>query len=397
MMNNSREEKIVCSRCGEFLKINQRNCLKCGQINFQNPDNEYMRKYVTKKTISSTSKSNKIDKLSIFSNTRPNEVFATKAGNLFAFIITNGIIFILMLIIAFFSFYDNSLKNVLFNLDFSVGLIMYSVCYIELYSIELLLMKANKPWWIGLIIFGCYSLFAFIFNLLGLSILFLILSLGFIVIYYILAVRFDKNPLLMILFGPIMLPITAFSSTVSYNGILYVNKVKNGDGSLILYKTNKIILSLVSVLFLVGCLLTFITNKDKLVYQLNENKYKDYTSDVLLIVEAAKKSLDNDLYSCSNELDVSKQDVYYIPFDNAASYFDVDIKTSPFTGANYQGYIMVINSNEWMDATSYYIAVDDSTYGIEEVKFNEVENAKIIKNNFALLPDNAVICRKNIS
>ena len=141
----------------------------------------------------------------------------------------------------------------------------------------------------------------------------------------------------------------------------------------------------------------FITNKDKLFYQLNENKYKDYTNDVLLIVEAAKKSLDNDLYSCSNELDVSKQDVYYIPFDNAASYFDVDIKTSPFTGANYQGYIMVINSNEWMDATSYYIAVDDSTYGIEEVKFNEVENAKIIKNNFALLPDNAVICRKNIS
>lgn len=397
MMNNSREEKIVCSRCGEFLKSNQRNCLKCGQINFQNPDNEYMRKYVTKKTTSSTSKSNKIDRLSIFSNIRPNEVFATKAGNLFAFIITNGIIFILMLLIAFFSFYDNSLKNVLFNLDFSVGLIMYSVCYIELYSIELLLMKANKPWWFGLIIFGCYSLFAFIFNLLGLSILFLILSLGFIVIYYILAVRFDKNPLLMILFGPIMLPITAFSSTVSYNGILYVNKVKNGDGSLILYKTNKIILSLVSVLFLVGCLLTFITNKDKLVYQLNENKYKDYTSDVLLIVEAAKKSLDNDLYSCSNELDVSKQDVYYIPFDNAASYFDVDIKTSPFTGANYQGYIMVINSNEWMDATSYYIAVDDSTYGIEEVKFNEVENAKIIKNNFALLPDNAVICRKNIS
>lgn len=394
---NSSEEKIVCPRCGEFLKSNQRNCLKCGQLNFQNPDNEYMKKYVSKKTSVSTNKNTKIDKLSIFSNTRPDEVFATKAGDLFTFIITNGIIFILMLIIAFFSFYDNNLKNVLFSLDFSVALIMYSICYIELYSIELLLMKANKPWWIGLIIFGCYSLLALIFNLLGLNVLFLILSLGLIVVYYNIAIRFDKNPLLMIFFGPIMLPITAFSSTVSYNGILYVNKVKNGDGSLILYKANKIILSLVCTLFLVGSLLTFITNKDKLLYKLNENKYKDYIADVTLIVEAAKNSLKNDSYVCSNELAVIEQDVYYIQFDNAASYFDVDIKVSPFTGANYQGYIMVINSNKWMDETSYYIAVDDSTYGIDEVKFDEVANAKVIKNKFALLPDNAVVCKKNIS
>lgn len=395
---NNREEKIVCSRCGEFLKSSQRNCLKCGQINFQNPDNEYLKKYVSKRKSATVGKNTKIDKLSIYSNNRPDEVFANKAGNLLAFIITNGVLFILMLLVLFFSFYNNSFKEVFLNLDFAVSLIMYSIYYLEFYSVELLLMKANKPWWIGLIIFAVYSLLAFIFNLLSLEILFFILSLGLIVVYYNVAVRFDKNPLLMILFTPIMLPLTAFSSTVSYNGILYVNKTKKGDGALILYKTNKLILALVSILFLIGFLLTFIANRDKLFYKLNEGKYKDYTSDVILIVNAAKDSLNNDSYVCSNNLDVTEQEVYYIPFDNAAKYFDItDLGVSPFTEANYQGYIMVINSNEWMAETSYYISVDDSTYGIEEVKFDDAKDAEILKNSFALLPDNAVTCKKNNS
>ena len=49
-----------------------------------------------------------------------------------------------------------------FNREFILLLIGLEKFYLELYSFQLLLMKANKPWWYGLIFFGILFLFTFL-------------------------------------------------------------------------------------------------------------------------------------------------------------------------------------------------------------------------------------------
>lgn len=41
----SREDIIFCDRCGAEMKKNQRCCIKCGNINYSNPENASMRKF----------------------------------------------------------------------------------------------------------------------------------------------------------------------------------------------------------------------------------------------------------------------------------------------------------------------------------------------------------------
>ena len=84
------DELIFCPRCGEKMRKGQRNCLKCGQLNYENPSNEYMKKYESKHGsnlndgtyIIGKGTVRKPSKLSIFSNSRPNEILANNAGNL---------------------------------------------------------------------------------------------------------------------------------------------------------------------------------------------------------------------------------------------------------------------------------------------------------------------------
>ena len=41
----SRDDIIFCDRCGAEMKKNQRCCIKCGNINYSNPENASMRKF----------------------------------------------------------------------------------------------------------------------------------------------------------------------------------------------------------------------------------------------------------------------------------------------------------------------------------------------------------------
>ena len=41
----------ICSRCGRPIKDSDRYCLKCGALNFDHPDNQYLKKYMSFKKI----------------------------------------------------------------------------------------------------------------------------------------------------------------------------------------------------------------------------------------------------------------------------------------------------------------------------------------------------------
>ena len=39
---------IYCSKCGAPMKEDARYCMKCGTLNYDHPDNQYMKKYMDK-------------------------------------------------------------------------------------------------------------------------------------------------------------------------------------------------------------------------------------------------------------------------------------------------------------------------------------------------------------
>lgn len=42
---------MTCARCGAKMDPKQRYCMKCGAINYEHPDNQSMKKYITEKEI----------------------------------------------------------------------------------------------------------------------------------------------------------------------------------------------------------------------------------------------------------------------------------------------------------------------------------------------------------
>lgn len=242
---------LICTRCGSRIRREQRNCLKCGQLNFENPDNDYMKKY-EKKYNKSINKDAIVKNLFIYNNERPNEVLANNTGNVFLFTIVNALIFLISLVMVF----HNGLSNG-FNIDFIILLIKIVILYLELFSFQLLLMKANKPWWYGFIIFSILFLFVILFNFLKVKLLIFIFLFLIFFISYNIGQAFGKNPWICIIFAPIMLPIVAFSDMTSYNGVSYIIVGNKHNTFELLNKYNRVILFFNVALILIGVILLF--------------------------------------------------------------------------------------------------------------------------------------------
>lgn len=407
------EEFIFCTRCGAKLRKNQRNCLKCGQLNYSHPDNQYMKKYISKNDTNNNDSSQqtyvvgkgtmnkKNGSLSIFNNIRPNEVLTDKNGNLTVFAIVNIIIFIFgILLCAFVSGF--SFSSVFFNRSFAISLMIYSFVFLEIYSLELLFMKANYPWWAVFVPFlDMYYLYEITMSSGWIFLLTYIPVIGYIISLaasYNLGKVFGYNPLLTLFFGPFVIPFMAFNNTTSFNGIVYVNRTKKNTASEILYKWNKRIFILIVLSICSGIGILGYSYRDSLLFKVNRLRTNSFMKDAEVILNDAKISLtDESNFTCSNGLLLSEQSTYYIPFDNAGTYFNSSVTTSSLSDGYYQGYIKVVNPDEWSYRTKYYISVDDSIYGIEETYEYELDKSYAKKNTFATIPDDVVVCKKNKS
>ena len=42
---------MVCPRCGAELNSKQRYCMKCGALNYEHPDNQKLKQYITEKEL----------------------------------------------------------------------------------------------------------------------------------------------------------------------------------------------------------------------------------------------------------------------------------------------------------------------------------------------------------
>ena len=333
--------------------------------------------------------------LSIFNNIRPNEVLTDKNGNLTVFAIVNIIIFILGILFCAFAYG-------FFSSSFAISLMIYSFVFLEIYSLELLFMKANYPWWAVFVPFlDMYYLYEITMSSGWIFLLTYIPVIGYIISLaasYNLGKVFGYNPLLTLFFGPFVIPFMAFNNTTSFNGVVYVNRIKKDTALEILYKWNKRIFILIVLSICSGIGILGYSYRDSILFKVNRLRTNSFMKDAEVILNDAKISLTNEInFTCSNGLLLSEQSTYYIPFDNAGTYFNSSVTTSSLSDGYYQGYIKVVNPDEWSYRTKYYISVDDSIYGIEETYEYELDKSYAKKNTFATIPDDVVVCKKNKS
>lgn len=395
------EEIIFCSRCGEPMKKGQRNCLKCGQLNYENPINGRMRKYET----AAREQQNPYVIGQGMATKATNhglavrEMLADKAGNLTLCAILNILFYIggvvLIFLVAFV--HQNDLASILFNQRFLIVLIAYSFAFIEIYALQLLLMRANKAWWKALIpVYNLYVLYDITMDHGWLFLLTFVPIVGIVstlVLLYRLGKVYGKNPWLTLLFSFIMIPVIGFDSTTNYKNILYVSVVKGKASIGALYKWNKRVSTLALGLVLLGIIAISYHHREWFICKFNQIKTFSFLRDAKLIVEDAKKSIQEDDYTCSNYLPIDQQEIYYIAFNNAGAYFDSErVTDSPLSIAYYRGYIKVVHSNG--GDTKYYIALDDNIYGILETEESEIKNIYAKKNTYSKVPEGAVICSK---
>lgn len=287
-------QKIFCSRCGAEMNINQRNCLKCGQLNFQNPANKYMEKYETKEDKSQVYV---IGEGGFGSGSRASERLTDKMGDVRICSLVNILLYLLgVLVIFFIDFSGGNVLDFMVQSNFSILLIAYSLSFIFFYSLQVLFMKANHPWWSAIIPgYNIFVLVEIVFSN-GWYFLFLFIPVVNLVFALLLAYNlgkvFDKNKVLTLLFFPIMIFVIAFDSVSKYNGTIYVSRKNGHNASVILYKWNRLVLRLILLVVSFSAIIFVYKNIDVFVGLYNRIKTRSFIRDANNIMNDFKDSLE---------------------------------------------------------------------------------------------------------
>lgn len=393
----SNEEMIYCDRCGAPLRKNQRCCMKCGRLNYSHPDNASMLKYANEENDSSKKKGtffNVNTNIGNVKDTQFNLLYADHTGDKSTCIVTNICLLLLGFIGLFLYFYTigNDVLEVFTSPLFNISAIGLVLIFLEAISYQFLYMRANMFWWSFFIPF--YGLYAYCKMATGnktIAILSLIPGLGIIpllISMYSLGKKFGYHGLYSLLLQFIFVPVVAFNTAVSYDGIYYIQRntgvTKEELGKD--YRGNKSLLymSLVLMALNLGVLVYF--NYDRIVNIFNDSKF---TYDTKRIFKIGKNSLLNDRYRCNNDADIRVDDgTYYVAFGLAGFGFnDYD------DYSEYKGYIKVVNKDK---KQKFFIAIHNNKRGIKETSFSKVMDGELEMENqlFLSIPDGVVVCYK---
>lgn len=204
---------IKCARCGAEMKATARYCMKCGNLNYNNQENNFMKQYAIdnikyKDYVGGleTAKNNGIEV--------PKEVVvypfkACMITNLLVFMLPTLLLIIISLI----------LGNV--NMGLLIGMVVFfGVFFFLAYSYQRILIKVGENWWSFFIPF--YSSYVYykvtlrngwLFLLSFIPIIGIIVS---IIAAFQLGVKFYRSGWLTLFFPFIMIPIIGFDSNAVY-------------------------------------------------------------------------------------------------------------------------------------------------------------------------------------
>lgn len=398
-MNN--EGMIVCDRCGAVYKSSMRYCMKCGKLNYNHPDNASMLKYAgndaNNVTVYNSFDTNETNTPKMSFEEQFNYMIADKAGNKSTCVVVNIVLLIISIVLVSLILFaiKKNLASVFVSTEFLLAAVLLLLICLETISMQFIYMKANKPWWKQLIPF--YNMYVFFDIAMKNSNKFF---LTFIPLYGIyvgikavsdLGKKFGYTGWKTVVFAPIVLPMIAFNTAASYEGVYYVSDRKRIGQNVLEedYRKNKstlyIILSLI-----ITCIIVLVFVNYQFFYSLyQKNKLLLSAKEILNLGIA---DIRDEAYICSNGKNLySDEDTYYIPFgimgfDLGDDFYD--------RYSDYKGYIKVVRNYK---DEKYYIAIYNDKYGMAEVSQKDLRKNKVsIKEELITeVPQNTIVCHKN--
>ncbi len=222
-MNNGFDSEltIYCTRCGAEMKSSARYCMKCGCLNYDHPANAKFKKF-------EESEDNKYEvgsKKKIVKEQEGTLVVGNNMGgkdlcfwvNMFAFLL----VMIITIIFAVVQYSDNLLLIVYSHYP-TIWLVI-CLYFLLFYGIELMFMKANKPWFAAFIpIYDMLVIAEMAMGSMVWAILYLV-PFGGLIINYNLGQKFGNYGIFTLLLGVLFYPVLGYTSSILYGGYNFVD------------------------------------------------------------------------------------------------------------------------------------------------------------------------------
>ena len=221
------KEYTICSKCGASMESNKRYCMKCGALNYDHPDNEYMKKYVSNDEIDKINRDyfddmheeNKDDDVFV-GGKKLKELKIEDKEDVESKNYKAGLVYVLLFSLVLFGGGYFYLKLGL-NDSISLSVFIFSML-ISILSMCNIYRKAGYSGFTFFIPF--YSMYVLCDMLLDKGILFLlsfvpIVNIIFLIyLLYKLGEKFGINGVLSVLFSPIVILYISFSDRVKFLG-----------------------------------------------------------------------------------------------------------------------------------------------------------------------------------
>lgn len=378
--NNGKGVITYCSRCGGEMYSNSRYCMKCGNLNPDHPDNKGVAKYIEKKGEGYTVGSGQslIKKENTILNKKATlTAVGDNTGNFTLCFAVNMVLYMVITCGSCFYYYLLGRGDFISIISSNLGEIMlqFSVVFFYIYSLELVFMKMNKPWWQAIIPF--YNFYVLAEAVIGngaIPKLTLIPGIGQILWLYVLYKTgpcFKKPGIFMVVIPFIMIPMIAFDGS-SYYGTYYTSGENRMEDEFHMKRS-----------FLFFCFLFSALSVGTLVYtngtELKNDNGKLDRSYIISVANAAVKGVRSKIeanrYTCDFDADV-----FYFHFDDVADNFFVPLS---FAHTPVEGYVKVEKVKNG-DAVvvgkySYYVSVTDGKIGFSEILARDIKNDTVVE------------------
>lgn len=374
---------MICPRCGAEMKPEQRYCMKCGALNYDHPDNQKMKGYITEEELEKAKQnyieSNTVGKDAIeiggqvYANNPKEEKRSTYVDTRAALGL-GAVIAIVLGLVCYFYFPFSLLMS------FAVAFTFFLIVFYVLVFISLF-MKGGYSGFTPLIPF--YNLYAYYDIAVGNGWLFLVTLIPIVGMFfsfyasYKMGKVFGKSGWLTLFFPFVMLPIIAYSDRAIYDGKgkkyqKYLEKGKRRNTKLPGFIYSGVIFLV--FFFLLESPVAFLVGEMFLTY------------DVERAYSRIRKDVDDGVYSCDSG-DINSEDgVYYIYYDDIKDAFMTPFPVrSSLNGKSIYGYVQVSrNGNSYR----YVYAMTDGD--------NIVSNDSSISDALEVeVPEGANVCKKS--
>lgn len=390
-MNNN-DNIIYCSRCGAEMRADSRYCMKCGNLNYEHPDNAKMQKFLGKNKVTSYEVGSGNFILGNKNSSQVTQSIANNTGNkILAFLVPFCIYLLIIFGNLFLSLNSCNFDYIkIVSTTFPMVTIVTSIIFLFIYSQELLFMKANKRWWAGLIpVYNYMILSEIAFNKkkLGLICLIPIVNIIFtFVLFYRIGEKFKYNGMLTALLFIFMIPVIGFGSN-AFDGRTFVD-VDEKNSTEKDYKRKNI--------FLVTTLLFLIIGVGMMIYA-NMTNVKDssesignyyYVYAANKMVKKIDKAIVSGKVTCDNQGDINQPGTYYMYYVSVGDEFHLPLQIMM---EEIEGYVKVVNNGSGRE---YYVSLTDGTKGFGETLSSSITTNSVVDyNQLSLVYENSVNCQ----